>query len=352
MPSKGEAAAVGPRRASLRNSGPLPGVLRPGLGRSSFLPAAAFVVAVVGSLLFAGEARAQVKLEANYRVSLIGLPLGHAAWIVDLDEDRYTMAATAQVSGLVQVFSSGEGSGAAKGLLQGNRIVPQSYAVAIRTKNRVDDVRMTYAGTAVKQIAIEPSYEPSPVAVPVTEAHKRGTVDPFSAGLVPATGFGPEACQRSLPMFDGRIRFELALNYKRTEQARDVAGYKGPVLVCSVTFKPIAGHEPNRPAIRYLSGSQSIEMWLAPIEGTRLLAMYRIVVPTVLGAATLEATRFAVVGKPPQAARVGNGKGAAKASEAKPAEAKPVEAKPAEAKPAEAKPADAMARGAEKESAH
>ncbi|MEA2934797.1 MAG: hypothetical protein QOD74_1443 [Variibacter sp.] len=278
------------------------------------LSLAATTLALVTSTF---DASAQVKLEANYKVALIGVPLGQAAWVIDVDHDRYTVAASAQLGGLIKVFSAGEGAGASKGLLQGGRLLPQSYAVNIRSKNKVEDVRMTYAGPVVKTISAEPQWDPSPETIPLTEVHKRGTVDPISAGLMPPVGngeFGPEACQRSLTMFDGRMRFDLVLDYKRTEQSRNAPGYQGPVVVCSVTFKPIAGHEPNRSAIRFLSGSKDIELWLAPIEGTQFVAMYRIVVPTVLGAATLEATRFAVVGKPPMVPRAANG---TKASEAK-----------------------------------
>jgi hypothetical protein len=41
-----------------------------------------------------------------------------------------------------------------------------------------------------------------------------------------------------------------------------------------------------------------MEMWLAPIDGTRLLAPFRISVPTLLGLAVLEATRFESTARP------------------------------------------------------
>jgi hypothetical protein len=54
----------------------------------------------------------------------------------------------------------------------------------------------------------------------------------------------------------------------------------------------VAGHRPNRSAIKYLTETREIEAWLAPVAGTRVLVPYRISVPTSVGSAVLEATQF------------------------------------------------------------
>ena len=63
---------------------------------------------------------------------------------------------------------------------------------------------------------------------------------------VPGNGslLAPEACQRTLPVFDGRLRYDLALAYKRMDKVKAEKGYAGPVLVCSVDFSPIARLHP------------------------------------------------------------------------------------------------------------
>jgi hypothetical protein len=62
--------------------------------------------------------------------------------------------------------------------------------------------------------------------------------------------------------------------------------------VCTVRFSPIAGHVPDRYAIKYLIEQQDIEMWLAPIAGTRIMVPYRVSVPTPVGMGILQATQF------------------------------------------------------------
>jgi hypothetical protein len=79
------------------------------------------------------------------------------------------------------------------------------------------------------------------------------------------------------------------------------AGYQGRVVVCAVRFSPIAGHVPDRYAIKYLMERDDMEMWLAPIAGTRILAPYRISIPTPVGAGVLEASQFISVPQPGRA---------------------------------------------------
>jgi hypothetical protein len=49
-----------------------------------------------------------------------------------------------------------------------------------------------------------------------------------------------------------------------------------PVVVCSVGFEPIAGHLASAPLVKYLSEGREMEIALAPVDGTRLLAPFRV----------------------------------------------------------------------------
>jgi hypothetical protein len=250
-----------------------------------------------------GEVRAEAKLDAHYRVSIAGLQVGGGSWIVDIADDRYTMAASGEVNGFLRAFSSGSGSAAARGAIQGNRFVPSAFAMSIKSRNKVDEVRMALAGGTIKTLMVQPPIEYGPDHVPLTEAHKRGVLDMISAGVIPragADGVGPEACQRTVSIFDGRQRFDLTLSYKRTERVKTESGYEGAVAACGVRYNPVAGYEKAKYANSFLRESRDIEIWYAPIAGTRFLAVYRITVPTMFGPAILHATRFVVTAKGPR----------------------------------------------------
>jgi hypothetical protein len=88
------------------------------------------------------------------------------------------------------------------------------------------------------------------------------------------------------------MRYDLQLAFRRIERVKSRIGYEGPVVVCSMHFEPIAGHIPDRYAISYLAELRDIELSLAPIAGTRVLAPYRFSVPTPLGTGIMQADQF------------------------------------------------------------
>jgi hypothetical protein len=103
---------------------------------------------------------------------------------------------------------------------------------------------------------------------------------------------GPDACNRTIPIYDGRQRYDLVLNYERTEMVKDVKGYAGPAARCRVDYRPVAGHRPNRKQVKELSENKEIFVWLAPIAGTRVLAPLKVNFGTKLGVFTVQATHF------------------------------------------------------------
>ena len=82
------------------------------------------------------------------------------------------------------------------------------------------------------------------------------------------------------------------LSFKRTENVSVENGYQGPAAVCAMGYQPIGGYSPGSFRVEYLMKNRDMEIWFAPVAGTRLLAMIRILIPTTLGNALLKAVRF------------------------------------------------------------
>ena len=245
---------------------------------------------------FVVPAHTQSKLEARYTASLSGIPLGNGSWVIDIAPDQYTAVAAGRTTGLVRLVSDGSGSSGSRGVIQGASLVPTTYASSTISDRRSDEVRMTLRAGTVKDVVAEPPTPPSPDRVPVTDAHRKGVSDPLSAAIMPVGGNGdvltPDACKRKLAIFDGRQRADIELVFKRMDRVHADKGYQGPVVVCTVLYTPVAGHRPERPAIKYLVQTREMEMWLAPIAGTRLLVPFRFSVPTPFGLGVLQATYF------------------------------------------------------------
>ena len=268
----------------------------------ALLAAATVAVALAAA---AAPARAQGRLDGLYTASLAGIPLGKGEWIVDIGDGQYSAAVSGVTTGLLRVFASGQGTGMARGAIASNgALVPSLYAATITANKRTEELRMALAGGVVKDLSIEPPTPPVPERIPVTDAHRRGVLDPMTASLVRVPGnadpMSPEACAQGASVFDGRLRYDLTMAFRRMETVKAEKGYAGPVVVCTVFFNPIAGYIPDRPAIKYLTRQRDMEVWLAPIAGTRIVVPYRVAIPTPLGTAALQATEFVSAPRPPR----------------------------------------------------
>ena len=257
----------------------------------------------------ADPALAQGRLDARYAVTLSGVPVGKGAWVIDIAENQFTAAASGATAGLLRVFASGQGSGASRGFIVSGTPVPASFAASITSDKKTEEIRMTLGAGDVKEFAISPEVPVDPERVPMTEAHFHGVSDPMTGSLIRVPGTGnpltPQACARTTPIFDGRMRYNLQFAYKRMEQVKADKGYEGPVVVCAVYFTPIAGFIPHRASVKYLAAQRDMEVWLAPVANTRVLVPYRISIPTPIGVGVMQATQFVSVSQP-RAAAVGS----------------------------------------------
>ena len=87
----------------------------------------------------------------------------------------------------------------------------------------------------------------------------------------------------------------VVLTYAETKNA-EIPGYSGPVLVCSARYVPISGHRSERPATKFMQDNRDMSVWLAPVEGARLLVPLRIAVRTMVGMSVIEASRWVLSG--------------------------------------------------------
>jgi hypothetical protein len=261
----------------------------------AFLVAAAAVVALAGSAV---PTAAQTKLNAQYTATLGGISVGRGVWTVEINGDRYSSAVSGGTAGLISMFASGSGTGAASGTINNGIFAPGKFEATITSSRRVDDVRFSVVGGNARDVVVDPVAQPNPDRVPLSETSLRGISDPLTAALVRIPGTGDmitdQACVRGASVFTGRVRFDVRTTFKRVEQVRAQKGYQGPAVVCAAFFKPVAGHVPDRGIIKHLQDQRDMEIYLAPIAGTRVMAPYRIVVPTSLGLGALSATQFLV----------------------------------------------------------
>jgi hypothetical protein len=263
------------------------------------------VTFIAASVEGSGLAQAQGRLDARYEVTLGGVQFGRGAWQINIADGQFTSAVSGTTSGLLRLFNTGRGASASRGTVSGGSVLKaSSYSSSVSTSSKYDEVRMQLNSGSVKEFMAEPPNTPDPRRVPLQDAHRRGVLDPMTAAIIRVPGNGntfvPQACNRKLAIFDGRMRYDLQLAFKRLDRVKSEKGYQGTTVVCAVHFAPVAGHIPDRPVIKYLADLRETELWLAPIAGTRLMVPYRVTLPTPFGQGVLEARQFLTAAQAPR----------------------------------------------------
>jgi hypothetical protein len=254
--------------------------------------AAAFILLAGGGVL---PAQAQGRLDAVYTISMARIPVGKGVWSADIGNEQYSTAASGTASGILSALVSGEGTLVTRGSVKDGRLLPASFTSKLNSDGEISELRMLLEDGNVREL-MSPPLPSDKDRVPVTEAHRRGILDPLSALLIPAAAGGDmltaEACRRSLPIFDGRRRYDLRLAFKRIDKVKADKGYQGPVVVCAMAFQAVAGHRADSLLMKYFSQGRDMEIWLAPIAGTRVLALFRLSVANIIGDIVIAASQF------------------------------------------------------------
>jgi hypothetical protein len=255
----------------------------------------------------AAPASAQGRLDAQYEASLSGIPVGRGSWTIEIGDETFSAAAQGGTSGLLKAFSGGTGTGASQGRIVNGALVPSAYTATTTTSKKSETIRLALINGNIKEFSIEPEPPVDPDRIVVTDAHRRGVYDPMTGSMLRVPGnadlMSPDTCRTAAGIFDGRLRYDLKLDFKRMETVKAEKGYHGPAIVCSIFFTPVAGYIPDRPVIKYLAGQRNIEIAFVPIAGTRVLVPFRMTIPTPFGPAMLEATSFITTAAPPRVAK-------------------------------------------------
>jgi hypothetical protein len=266
--------------------------------------AAAYLIGFLALGALSGVAKAETRLNAHYSMTMTGVSIGQISWAIDLYATAYTTSANGKASGALSALVNGDGRIATHGAIEGERLRPTLFSSNVTEDGEVTGLQMTFENGAVKTLRTDQPPSKSD-RVPVSEADRRGVVDPLTAMLIIAppgeNGLMPAHCNRVLAIFDGQRRYDLVLSFKRFDKMKVNIGYAGPMLVCAVVLKPIAGYRADSMLVKYVGGKSDMEIWFAPITGTAVIAPARVVMPTLIGTLEIAADRFEIAPSRPAA---------------------------------------------------
>lgn len=260
--------------------------------------AAALAAMLAAAPVSAAKAAKDGYFAITYSVALNGIPLGKGNFSGRVGGGAYRLKGDARLTGIAGALFEYKATGEVDGHLGTQNHSPRKFGSSASDDRNTQTVAMQFSRGSVKRLSVNPPIRTDNSHVRVKSGHMRNVVDPMTAMIVTSTGkrgaLRPADCNRKIPVFNGRERFDLVLRFKGTS---NISGnrrntYSGPVIVCQALYNPIAGHRKNRDEVEYYARQKNLEVWLAPAGNTGLLVPVRMVVPTPIGNGVITATGF------------------------------------------------------------
>jgi hypothetical protein len=245
----------------------------------------------------AQKAPAETEIKATYRVALAALSLGEFDLNASINGSSYEVEAKGEFSLLAGMLYRASGRTTSKGKLSKSGPQPIKFMVNFDSGKKKERRELRFSGGAVQHVSIVPRKKRRPDRyVEVTDAQLRNVLDPLTAAFLYARWDGPPGdlriCNQTLPVFDGKQRYDIVLKPKRTETLANGAPLAGAVAVCQVRYVPIAGHKPDHPGVKFVAENEDIEVWLVSGPGTTLYIPYQVVMPTTWGTGSVTLTEL------------------------------------------------------------
>lgn len=251
-----------------------------------------FCLAAAGlaTMLASAPARAVEGTETysgEYTISFLGLPVARSKFVSVFEGDNFTVKGSMSSAGMAKLFDSTTGSSFAAGSFIGKTTRPQSFETQYKSGKKRQLTSISFAKGAVSKTVNDPPLKKRKNQVPLDTSDLKAVNDPVSATLIRADS-PDEVCGRTLKLFDGEMRVNLALSHVKIGP---VPNYKGDAVTCSARFIPVSGYRTKNRTMDYLKSKAKISISFAQLGETGIYAPVRATITTTLGPVTVTAKR-------------------------------------------------------------
>lgn len=229
------------------------------------------------------------EVTARYKLSFNGFDVGTYVFRSRYNGEGYSATAKAEISALFGAFKW-TGNFAGSGAVVSSAPRPASFEMSYKANSKITSVKLGFDGAGVSSVALVPNKPPPRAAIKLKPENLKDVFDPVAATLAISSASASDACNRTIPIFDGKARFDLKLSPKGREPLKEQrsSGQPAELIVCRVKYVPIAGHKPKdfiHPWIDY----DNIEIALRAIPSAGIYIPYRVTVPSTVGPAVMDA---------------------------------------------------------------
>lgn len=241
---------------------------------------------------------------ADYTVYIGGLIVAEGSMKASLKGENYRLQNRLGSAGLPKKFWDAKWTMTSEGRVEGEKLRPSSFAFTATENDETKKRLITYSDGGIPALSFDPPLPPEE-RESTLPFERKGTLDPVSTFLVPVANEG-NPCNRKLPVFDGKRRYDLDLTFDRidTITTRD-NGYSGEAVRCKVRVTPRAGMEKAK-LTNSLRQRDDTWIWLALANGGKFYFPVRVQMRTPIGGAVLDVVRLRPLGVDTAAADIPN----------------------------------------------
>lgn len=234
----------------------------------------------------AGSAKLPSHVTALYKITfgILG-DIGFFRFKSDVDGEDYNLSADAKIDTTVfdyngTMTSTGNVFSAVfSAVTKPSHYTFQFKQKALLSSSKKKSLGIGFDQTGVREVRWVPPDDFPDGFIPVTKEQLRNVLDPLTGVMSLSVGDTARPCERRLPIFDGRQRFDLVF----TPAGSPVS--PAADQVCHVKMIPISGYKRGEGSESVISGT--IEVVLRPVPEANIVIPYRVTVPTIIGAAVL-----------------------------------------------------------------
>lgn len=262
---------------------------------------------------FPATASADFHIDVEIVVYMGGFHLSTLAITTAFSGTGYEIRSNVQTEGIVDWVVKTDAVIGAKGQFIESRARPFLYNSDITDKKQRQLVAISWprADGILEPAEILSFPEYNLEKYPVSEQERQRSADPMSAIMQiilaasqnldnSASNPPSNPCGGTIPVYDGRRRFDLIMEPRGVEEISTGRGaaFEGEALKCWIGFKRVAGYKPRKKKrtdrTDGLSEWPDIYMWLAPVQGadTVVHMPVRFYADTRLGSVVARATKL------------------------------------------------------------
>lgn len=220
---------------------------------------------------------------ASYVVNLGGNIIANAKFRFVDDGSAYSLSLDANVSGVAQLVASGIAKVDSSGAITDDGLRSNSFDLLTRSGGDEFNIRVQYQKAAVTAFVIDPPIANNIDRIPIERKQLSGVND-FLASFIRKGRLDRSLCDYRAKIFTGVERFDLNFSFAKDDVATSKrTGYQGPVVLCNIKYKPIAGHYTTSEITNSLAQDDRILIWFAPLGDSGYAIPYRVLLTTSMG---------------------------------------------------------------------